>query len=88
MSLRYAAGMRTTVRLDENLLRRAKQRAAAEGRSLTSLIEEGLELALAHSARRKATKRVRLPVARETGGVLPGVRLDRSAELEELMEGR
>ncbi|MFN7054576.1 hypothetical protein [Hyphomonas sp.] len=34
--------MRTTVRLDEALLRAAKIKAAKEGRTLTSLIEEGL----------------------------------------------
>ena len=39
--------MRTTIRLNENLLERAKARAAAEGRTLTSLIEEGLTVILA-----------------------------------------
>jgi predicted DNA binding CopG/RHH family protein len=39
--------MRTTVRLRDDLLERAKKRAAEEGRTLTSLIEEGLTLALA-----------------------------------------
>jgi hypothetical protein len=79
--------MRTTVRLQENLLKRAKQRAAAEGRSLTSLIEEGLELALAR--RRTRTRRhVAIPVAKEKGGTFPGVQLDRSSELEDVMSGR
>ena len=32
---------RTTVRLPEDLLKRAKRKAAAEGRTLTSLIEKG-----------------------------------------------
>jgi hypothetical protein len=35
---------RTTVRLPEDLIRRAKIEAAAEGRTLTSLIEDGLRL--------------------------------------------
>lgn len=34
--------MRTTVRLDEDLLRRAKVRAAETGTTLTALIEQGL----------------------------------------------
>lgn len=34
--------MRTTVNLPESLLRAAKERAAADGRTLTSLIAEGL----------------------------------------------
>jgi hypothetical protein len=33
---------RTTVRLPEDLLNRAKRKAAAENRTLTSLIEEGV----------------------------------------------
>jgi toxin-antitoxin system PIN domain toxin len=38
---------RTTVRLPPELLRRAKRKAAAEGRTLTSLIEDGLWLVVA-----------------------------------------
>lgn len=36
----------TTVRLPEDLVRRAKRKAAAEGRSLTALIEDGLRRVL------------------------------------------
>src|SRR5438034_1288223 len=38
--------MRTTVRLSADLLRRAKKKAVEEGRTLTSLLEEGLKTAL------------------------------------------
>lgn len=38
--------MRTTINLPESLLRAAKERAAAEGRTLTSLIAEGLRSVL------------------------------------------
>jgi hypothetical protein len=38
---------RTTVRLPDELLVQAKRKAAAEGRTLTSLIEEGLRRVLA-----------------------------------------
>jgi hypothetical protein len=38
---------RTTVRLPEDLLKRAKRKAAAEGRTLTSLIEDGLRRVIA-----------------------------------------
>ena len=37
---------RTTVRLPDDLVRRAKRKALAEGRSLTSLIEDGLRRVL------------------------------------------
>jgi len=76
--------MRTTVRIHDDLLKRAKKRAANEGRTLTSLIEEGLALVLSEP---KASRRIRvpLPVSKAGGGVLPGVDLNRSYELEEVM---
>ncbi len=77
--------MRTTVRLRDELLARAKRRAAEEGRTLTSLLEEGLEVVLAEPETTKR-RRVRLPVSKASGGLLPGVDLNRSAELEELMD--
>jgi len=76
--------MRTTVRIKDDLLQRARKRATEEGRTLTSLIEDALVLALAKSkvARRK---RVVLPVSQASGGILPGVDLNRSGDLEEVM---
>lgn len=78
--------MRTTVRIRDELLQKAKRRAHSEGRTLTAMIEEGLGLVL---ARRRAApaERVELPVSRCTGGVLPGVDLSRSSELEDVMSG-
>jgi hypothetical protein len=78
--------MRITIRLRDELLRRAKIKAAEDGRTLTSLIEEGLTVVLAE---RPAGRRqpVELPVSTATGGVLPGVDLNRSSDLEDIMEG-
>jgi hypothetical protein len=80
--------MRTTVRLRDDLLRRARQRAAREGRTLTSLIEEGLNLVLTRPVKGARRERVDLPVSSASGGVLPGVDLNRSADLEDVMTGR
>jgi hypothetical protein len=77
--------MRTTVRLPDDLLRRARKKAAEEGRTLTSLIEEGLRLILP-GKKPPARKRTRLPVSRAIGGTLPGVDLNRSSDLADLME--
>ena len=76
--------MRTTVRIKDDLLKQAKKRATEEGRTLTSLIEDGLTLVLSQP---KASRheRVVLPVSKASGGVLPGVDLNRSADLEEIM---
>ncbi len=76
--------MRITIRIKDDLLRRARKRAADEGRTLTSLIEDGLTLIL---AKRKTSrrKRVELPVSKASGGVLPGIDLNRSSDLEKVM---
>jgi len=76
--------MRTTIRINDDLLKRAKKCAVDEGRTLTSLVEDGLALIL---AKPKAIhrKRVELPISKATGGVLPGVDLNRSSDLEEVM---
>ena len=77
--------MRTTIRINDELLKRAKKRAAEESRTLTSLVEDGLTLILA-KARGREGKPVRLPVSSASGGVMPGVDLNRSCELEEVMD--
>ncbi len=76
--------MRTTVRINDDLLQRAKQRAVAEGRTLTSIIEEGLTMILSTSPEGQR-ERVALPVSRARHGVLPGVDLNRTSDLEEVM---
>lgn len=76
--------MRTTVRIKDDLLQRAKKRAADEGRTLTSLIEDGLSLLLA-KPKVSRQERVELPVSKASGGVLPGIDLNRSSDLEEVM---
>jgi len=80
--------MRTTVRLDEKLLKEAKRQAAEAGMTLTALIEESLRerLARGKSTTRKRD-RVSLHVAGK-GGIRPGVDLDDSAALVDLMEDR
>lgn len=72
--------MRTTVRLDAALLRRLKERAAREGRSMTAIIEEAVRAGLAPAAPARG-RPVRLPVSRAGGGLRPGVDLDDGAGL-------
>jgi hypothetical protein len=75
---------RTTVRLPEDLLSRAKRKAAAEGRTLTSLIEDGLRLVVAEKPKAEKRRRVVLPVSSATGGPMPGVEFMSFSELQEL----
>jgi hypothetical protein len=80
--------MRTTVRLDDGLLEQAKKEAARQGKTLTAFMDEAIRRALAKPHERRPRKRVRLPVSRSIGGTLPGVDLNDSAALLEIMEGR
>src|SRR6185295_14639898 len=75
--------MRTTIRLDEALLRRAKSMAAASGRSLNDFIADAVRTAVTPKAARGAGPV--LPVFKG-GQLLPGVDLDDSAALLDLME--
>lgn len=77
--------MRTTIRLSDDLLHRAKKKAAEQGRTLTSLVEEGLKTVLAESKGARRT-RVQLPISKRSGGTLPGVDLNRSSDLQDRME--
>jgi hypothetical protein len=74
---------RTTVRLPGDLLARAKRKAAAERRTLTSLIEEGLRLVVSDSAKKAKAKRI-LPHSDAVGGPLPGIDISDSAALQEM----
>jgi hypothetical protein len=74
---------RTTVRLPEDLLKRAKRKAAADGRTLTSLIEDGLRLVIAENRKAAKVKRIMPRVSKATGGPMPGVDLTDFSALQE-----
>jgi hypothetical protein len=76
--------MRTTVRVDDELLREAKQLAARTGRTLTAVIEDALRETFSRQ-HGPAERTVELPTFRG-GGLQPGVDLDDSAALLELMD--
>lgn len=74
---------RTTVRLPSDLLDRVRRKAAAEGRTLTALIEDGLRAVLSEH-RKAGTGRHILPrISRVGGGLLPGVDLIKPSAFEE-----
>ena len=74
---------RTTVRLPEELLHRARRKAAVEGRTLTALIEEGLRLVIADKRKRSREKHNDPPVSEARGGLMPGLDWDALSVLEE-----
>ena len=75
---------RTTIRLPEELLRRARKKAAAEGSTLTELIEDGLRSVVSGKAEPARVKPVRLPVSTATGGFKPPFAELTFSEIEEL----
>jgi len=75
---------RTTIRLPEDLLNRAKRKAAAEGRTLTSLIEDGLRMVVAGNRKIANTKRILPRVSKASGGPMPGIDLTDISALQEL----
>jgi len=85
MSGRYPPGVRTTVRLDDDLLAAAKRRAAADRTTLTSLIEDSLRRTLALRPSRGGE---RLAIRRfGDAATRAGVDLDDSVSLRDLMDG-
>ena len=78
--------MRTTIHLPDDLLVEAKRVAARSHRTLTAVIEDALRETLGRRNRRGRAKRVRLSTF-DGGGTQPGVDLDDSAALLDLMEG-
>ena len=77
--------MRTTIRINDQLLRDAKALAANMGCSLTSLIEDGLRQSLAHQTSGPRQNSVRLKTVAGRG-LREGVDLDDSAKLLDILE--
>ncbi len=77
--------MRTTIEITDELFRKAKEKAAAEGVALREIIENALRFYLSRPRKRGDYK---LRWRTEKGRILPGVRLDDRDVLFDLMNGR
>ena len=78
--------MRTTININDELLRDAKKRAAEEGTTLRALMEDALRSRIqAHGSSKSGFE---LRWRTEKGRLQPGVRLDDRQSLFDLMEGR
>jgi len=78
--------MRTTIKIDDQLLAAAKAQAATSGRTLNAVVEDALREALARRVRGDRTRGVELPIFRGSR-LRQGVDLDDSAALLHRMEG-
>ena len=85
MSISYILCMRTTIRIDDNLLTLAKKAALDSRSTLTAIIEDALKEKLFRKETKQDTKETKIMTLKGKG-LLPGVDLDDSSSLLELME--
>ena len=78
--------MRTTINLPDDLLARLKKQALESGSTLTDLIEHALREKLARRSDGEALQKPVDLVTYGQGGLLPGVDLNDSASLLDVME--
>ena len=76
----------TTLRLSDTLVRKAKVYARKHDLTLTAVMERALSTYLSESTERQSTKPFTLP-SFGTGGPKPGVNLDDTSALLDLMDG-
>ena len=77
--------MRITINLPDNLVKRAKKAALGSGTILSKFIENALREALARRRNGKRGREFKV-ITYGHGGVLPGVNLDDSSALQDIME--
>ncbi len=77
--------MRTTINLPDDLLAKLRKAAAEQGTTITALIEDSLRASLSRRTRTARANRISL-ITFGRKGLQPGVDLDDSAALLDLME--
>jgi hypothetical protein len=81
----YDAVVRTTVNIDDRLLRQAKLEAARCNRSLGDVVDDALRLLLAPTGRGRSAPKLDLPVFGGSG-LRPGVDLEDKEGLAALLD--
>ncbi len=79
--------MRTTIRLDDQLLKTAKQYAHEHDTTLTAVIEDALRHSLSRQSKGQKEAMVHLTTVKGDG-LYPGIDLEDSASLLAVMEER
>jgi hypothetical protein len=77
--------VRTTISIEDHLLRAAKQRALERDMTLGGLVEDALRTAL-DPARASGEEHAPLPVSKRRGGIRPGVDVADGAALRDVMD--
>ncbi len=83
--------MRTTVRLNDSLLRKAKKYAAEHDTTLTALLDQGLKMVLRENAPgyevRPKPKKFDLPTFKGGTGMRPGIDPTSNAQMLDIADG-
>ena len=79
--------MRTTLNINDALLHSAKRKALESNTTLTSVVEDALRLSFAVQKQASPNQDIKIPTSGK-GGLLPGVDLDDTSSLIDIMEGR
>ncbi len=77
--------MRTTIRLDDQLLEMTKQYALSHGKTFTAIVEDALREKLMTRSPAKKQSRIKLKTVNGKG-VNPGIDLDDTSSLLDVME--
>jgi len=80
--------MRTTLSIQDNLLRQAKELSLRRGASLGEVVDDALRILLASQSKTAKEARIRPLKTFRGGGLQVGVELDSNSELLDRMEGR
>jgi hypothetical protein len=78
--------MRTTINLPDDLIQRAKMAALESGTTLTEIIANALRESLADQTTKKANRNIKI-ITSGRGGLLPGVDLDDTSAVLDIMDG-
>ena len=78
--------VQTTLRMEEELLRKAKAVAVEEGETLTAFIEGAIRQRLEARNNAQTAPRPPIPLASGAGGLLPGIDIDDTSSLVDVME--
>jgi hypothetical protein len=76
--------VRTTVRLDDDLYREVKARAAREGRTVASVLEDAVRVGMRRPA--DAETKPFVPLTFGSGGLMPGVDLSDNSSLQDFLD--
>jgi hypothetical protein len=79
--------MRTTIRLDDELLKQLKAVALESGRTMNEVVEDACREFIYRIRDARSRPRAKLTISYGEGGVFPGIDINNSAALLDIMDG-